>query len=238
MAALSEEFAGICLRGRSSCLPGPLPSEVREGDHLDLQRIAFASTGSPAHLRRLIDALNSLPSAPPPPAGLPVPPSQRSGTEPARYRSGQPCRCSLSRSISSQGSVARPQLLFRHGGQHRFSQRRRGLRAECGVRRSMNRRRTALRWLGAAALISWRPAAVTPTMAPRRSEPHLLLLDQASLGHPCSPGGTSGSFPSPARGPAGTAASRPRLRPLGHQDDVVLVAESGVCAQSLCAKRA
>ena len=78
VAALCEEFAGMCLRGGVQVLPGPLPAEVREGDHLDLQRIALRFDRlSHAHLRRLIDALNSLPSAPPPPAGLPVPPSQR-----------------------------------------------------------------------------------------------------------------------------------------------------------------
>ena len=78
VAALSEEFAGMCLHGGIEVLPGPLPTEVREDDHLDLPRIALRFDKlSHAHLRRLIDALNSLPSAPPPPAGLPVPPCQR-----------------------------------------------------------------------------------------------------------------------------------------------------------------
>jgi hypothetical protein len=75
--ALSREFAGICLHGRIESLSGPLPTEVREDDHLTLPRIALRFNRlSHAHLRRLIDALNALPSAPPLPAGLPVPPSQ------------------------------------------------------------------------------------------------------------------------------------------------------------------
>ncbi len=78
VSALGQEFAGICLRGGIEVLPGPLPAEVREDDHLDLPRIGLRFDRlSHSHLRRLIDALNSLPSAPPPPAGLPVPPSQR-----------------------------------------------------------------------------------------------------------------------------------------------------------------
>ncbi len=78
VSALCEEFAGMCIRGGIEVLPGPLPAEVREGDHLDLPRIGLRFDRlSHAHLRRLIDALNALPSAPPPPAGLPVPPSQR-----------------------------------------------------------------------------------------------------------------------------------------------------------------
>ena len=75
MAALSEEFGHIFLRGAIEILPGPLPSEVREDDHVDLPRIALRfNRTSYSHLRQLIDALNALPSAPPPPAGLPVPP--------------------------------------------------------------------------------------------------------------------------------------------------------------------
>jgi len=77
IAALSREFAGICLHGKIESLPGPLPTEVREDDHLGLPRIALRFNRlSFAHLRRLIDALNALPSAPPLPEGLPVPPSQ------------------------------------------------------------------------------------------------------------------------------------------------------------------
>jgi hypothetical protein len=75
VAALSEEFGHIFLRGAIEILPGPLPSEVRENDHVDLPRIALRfNRTSYSHLRELIDALNALPSAPPPPIGLPVPP--------------------------------------------------------------------------------------------------------------------------------------------------------------------
>jgi hypothetical protein len=75
VAALSEEFGHIFLRGAIEILPGPLPSEVREDDHVDLARIALRfNRTSYSHLRQLIDALNALPSAPPPPIGLPVPP--------------------------------------------------------------------------------------------------------------------------------------------------------------------
>ena len=42
VSALCEEFAGMCLRGGIEVLPGPCPAEVREGDHLDLPRIATA----------------------------------------------------------------------------------------------------------------------------------------------------------------------------------------------------
>jgi hypothetical protein len=78
VASLCDEFAGMCLRGGIEVIPRPLPAEVREGDHLELPRIALRFDKlSQSHLRRLIDALNALPSAPPPPAGLPVPPSQR-----------------------------------------------------------------------------------------------------------------------------------------------------------------
>jgi uncharacterized protein (TIGR00730 family) len=77
IAELSREFASICLQGKIELLPGPLPTEVREDDHLGLPRIALRFNRlSHAYLRRLIDALNSLPSAPPPPDGLPIPPSQ------------------------------------------------------------------------------------------------------------------------------------------------------------------
>jgi uncharacterized protein (TIGR00730 family) len=82
-AALSEEFAGILLHGRIEVLAGPLPVEVREDDNLGLARVAMAfDRYSYAQLRRLIDALNALPSAPPPPAGLPVPASQQARRHP------------------------------------------------------------------------------------------------------------------------------------------------------------
>jgi uncharacterized protein (TIGR00730 family) len=78
VAGLCEEFNGMCRRGGIEILPGPLPTEVREADHLDLPRIALRFDKlSHGQLRLFIDALNALPSAPPPPAGLPVAPSQR-----------------------------------------------------------------------------------------------------------------------------------------------------------------
>ncbi len=78
VAALSEEFSSICLTPGIELLEGPLPSEVRENDHTDLARVALPfDRMSYAHLRRLIDALNCLGSAPPPLPGLPVPACQR-----------------------------------------------------------------------------------------------------------------------------------------------------------------
>jgi len=77
VAALSEEFAGTCLHGGIELLPGPLPSEAHDADHAELPRVALAfDRHSYARLRGLIDALNALPSAPPPPAGVPVPACQ------------------------------------------------------------------------------------------------------------------------------------------------------------------
>jgi uncharacterized protein (TIGR00730 family) len=77
-AALTEEFAGILRHGAIEVLPGPLPTEVREDDNLGLARVALAfDRHSYARLRCLIDALNALPSAPPPPPDLPVPACQR-----------------------------------------------------------------------------------------------------------------------------------------------------------------
>jgi hypothetical protein len=77
VAALSEEFAGICTHGGIEILPGPLPTEARQEDHPELPRVALSfDRTSYAHLRRLIDALNALPSSPPLPAGLPVPACQ------------------------------------------------------------------------------------------------------------------------------------------------------------------
>jgi uncharacterized protein (TIGR00730 family) len=72
VAALSNEFSDILLRGGIELLEGPLPPELREDDHPDLARIALLfDRHSYARLRQLIDSLNALPSAPPPPAGLP-----------------------------------------------------------------------------------------------------------------------------------------------------------------------
>jgi hypothetical protein len=77
-ATLTEEFAGILRHGAIEVLPGPLPTEVREDDNLGLARVALAfDRHSYARLRCLIDALNALPSAPPPPPDLPVPACQR-----------------------------------------------------------------------------------------------------------------------------------------------------------------
>ena len=77
VSALGEEFAGICLQGMLELLPGPLPAEAREDDFPDLPRVALAFDRlSYAQLRALIDALNCAPSAPPAPAGLPVPACQ------------------------------------------------------------------------------------------------------------------------------------------------------------------
>jgi uncharacterized protein (TIGR00730 family) len=78
VGALCQEFGGICMNGLIEVLPGPLPAEVREGDQLELARIALGfDRHSYAQLRRLINALNCLPSAPPPREGLPVPACQR-----------------------------------------------------------------------------------------------------------------------------------------------------------------
>jgi len=68
IAALSEEFCDLCTTGGISALDGPLPAEARNGDVTDLPRIALRfDRVSYARLRLLIDALNRLPSAPPPP---------------------------------------------------------------------------------------------------------------------------------------------------------------------------
>jgi uncharacterized protein (TIGR00730 family) len=75
--ALSREFADIVLRGRIEVLDGPLPAEAREADQPGLARVALTfDRHSYARLRDLIDALNTLPSAPPPPPGLPLPARQ------------------------------------------------------------------------------------------------------------------------------------------------------------------
>ena len=65
MADLNEEFADICVRGRIESAP-PQPAEVSGNDHVELPRIALHfDRASHGRLRALIDALNSLPSAPP-----------------------------------------------------------------------------------------------------------------------------------------------------------------------------
>ena len=65
-AALSEEFADA-MSGRVRVLDGPLPAERRSGDFPDLARISLRfDRMSYSRLRQLIDAVNRLPSAPPP----------------------------------------------------------------------------------------------------------------------------------------------------------------------------
>ena len=65
LADLNERFADICARGRIESAPAQ-PAEVAGNDHVDLPRIALHfDRASHGRLRALIDALNSLPSAPP-----------------------------------------------------------------------------------------------------------------------------------------------------------------------------
>jgi hypothetical protein len=68
VADLSDRFADTTT-GPIRILDGPLPAERRNNDFPDLPRIAMHFDRiSYARLRQLIDALNTLPSAPPPPA--------------------------------------------------------------------------------------------------------------------------------------------------------------------------
>jgi uncharacterized protein (TIGR00730 family) len=68
VADLSDRFADAT-SGPIRILDGPLPAERRSNDFPDLPRIALHFDRiSYARLRQLIDALNTLPSAPPPPA--------------------------------------------------------------------------------------------------------------------------------------------------------------------------
>jgi hypothetical protein len=61
---LNERFADILVRGRIESTP-PHPPEVAGDDHVDLPRIALQfDRSSHGRLRSLIDALNTLPSAP------------------------------------------------------------------------------------------------------------------------------------------------------------------------------
>ena len=95
-----------------------------------------------------------------------------------------------------------------------------------GVKRSMKSRRTALTWLGAAALMSSRPAGVTTTTAPRLSLPQAALFDQASLRH------TGHLVRDPALFPAELVAQLEQSHPAPwlvsqcHKHGVVLVAEA------------
>jgi uncharacterized protein (TIGR00730 family) len=74
VAALSQEFSDIILRGTIEILDGPLPAETREADQPGLARVALAfDRHSYARLRELIDAINTLDSAPALPPGLPLP---------------------------------------------------------------------------------------------------------------------------------------------------------------------
>ncbi|MGH9184774.1 MAG: TIGR00730 family Rossman fold protein [Acidimicrobiales bacterium] len=71
MAALNDEFADVCARGRIE-RSGPLAPEVADGDRLDKSRIVVVfDIFRYGRLRALIDALNRLPSAP---AELTTPP--------------------------------------------------------------------------------------------------------------------------------------------------------------------
>lgn len=64
LAALNEEFADICTRGGIEA-SGPLPAEVADDDHLELPRLTLRfDRVSHGRLRAMIDALNSLASAP------------------------------------------------------------------------------------------------------------------------------------------------------------------------------
>lgn len=65
--SLSEQFADVC-SGGVEILPGPLPEERRGDQFPELARVAMRFDRiSFARLRDFIDALNHLPSAPPPP---------------------------------------------------------------------------------------------------------------------------------------------------------------------------
>jgi hypothetical protein len=64
VAALSEEFGSLSTTGRIETTD-PLPAEVADDDHLDLHRLVLRFDRTQySGLRRLIDAINKLPSAP------------------------------------------------------------------------------------------------------------------------------------------------------------------------------
>jgi uncharacterized protein (TIGR00730 family) len=72
-AQLSEEFADV-IRGPIQVLDAPLPAERRSEDFPDLARVALRFDRiSYSRLRELIDAINTLPSAPPAPVVAAVP---------------------------------------------------------------------------------------------------------------------------------------------------------------------
>ncbi len=65
IAALNEQFAGLCVEGRIE-RTAPLPAEVSDTDRLDLHRLVFSfDVRKAGEFRDLIAALNSLGSAPP-----------------------------------------------------------------------------------------------------------------------------------------------------------------------------
>ena len=65
MVDLNERSADICVRRRIETAP-PQPAEISGNEHLELPRIALHfDRASHGRLRALIDALNSLDSAPP-----------------------------------------------------------------------------------------------------------------------------------------------------------------------------
>ena len=200
--------------GPIEILPGPLPTETRQDDHVELPRIALSfDRTSYAQLRRLIDALNALPSAPPPPAGLPVP------------------ACQLARSASASRPVDAGRRT--HGGLG--ERRRRAVRAFflgrtaantvtgddgevvqlSSVSRSTNNRLTASTWLGAAASIRSRPRALTCTTAPLPSSPLRHFSTRPALGHPGHLVGDAALLPARARGRAGTGAAGRLAGPSG-----------------------
>ncbi|MBA2283266.1 MAG: TIGR00730 family Rossman fold protein [Actinomycetota bacterium] len=64
LAALDDEFTPLLTAGRIE-RSGPLPAEVTDDDHLDLERLVLTADSSKAGwLRRLLDRLNRLPSVP------------------------------------------------------------------------------------------------------------------------------------------------------------------------------
>jgi hypothetical protein len=63
LRGLNERFGSIALDGKIE-QTDPFPAEVRDNDHLELQRVVLRYSGFAAGgLRRLIDALNALDSA-------------------------------------------------------------------------------------------------------------------------------------------------------------------------------
>jgi uncharacterized protein (TIGR00730 family) len=63
IARLNEEFADLLDHGSFKVID-PTPPEIREGDSLDLDRLAFYPVHNYGRIRQLIDALNRLPARP------------------------------------------------------------------------------------------------------------------------------------------------------------------------------